>query len=201
MTSMSETAIIMLAAGQSRRFGDENKLLCPIDNLPMITKSVNTAIDSGAGEIIVVTGHNSSAIEAAIDNPKIRIAHNATPDAGMGTSLAAGANAIRSLPNAVMVMLGDMPLLQTGTLQKLVSNFDPNKGHDIVVPIHEGRRGHPVLFGAKYMPQLCALSGDTGARSILFNHPERVRAVKTNDPGTLYDIDTEEDLNTAPATD
>jgi molybdenum cofactor cytidylyltransferase len=72
--------------------------------------------------------------------------------------------------------------------------LDPKGGHDIVVPVFDGKRGHPVLFAARYFTRLCALSGDTGARGILNAHPERVSAVPVDDPGTLLDVDTPEDL-------
>lgn len=195
MTGISDVAVIVLAAGQSTRFGDENKLLSLIDGEPMIVHCTNIPLRAGVGEVIVVTGHEALSIEKALKDLPVKTVRNVTPEAGMGTSLAAGANAIRSLPETVMIMLGDMPLLKVETLQKLISDFAPETGHDIVVPVQDGRRGHPVLFSATYLPKLCALSGDAGARSILRDHPERVRAVKVDDPGTRYDIDTENDLN------
>ncbi len=194
MTAMSNIAVIILAAGQSVRFGPENKLLHLIDTDPVILHTAKVALSAGAEEVIVVAGHDAEAIEDALNGTAVQVVRNATPQAGMGTSLAAGTNAIRSLPDAVMIMLGDMPMVKPETLQQIVSEFSPDSGHDIVVPVHDGRRGHPVLFGATYMPKLCAQTGDTGARAILRDHPERVRAVNVDDPGTLYDIDTQNDL-------
>lgn len=195
MTKISDTAVIVLAAGLSTRFGQGNKLLSLINGEPMIVHCSNIALRAGVSEVIVVTGHEAPLIEKTLKDLPVKVIRNATPEAGMGTSLAAGANAIRSLPKIVIIMLGDMPLLKVETIQKLISNFTPETGHDIIVPVHDGRRGHPVLFSATYLPKLCALSGDTGARSILRDHPERVRAVNVDDPGTHYDIDTENDLN------
>jgi len=198
MTAMSDIAVMILAAGQSTRFGPENKLLHLIDDTSVILHTVKVALSASAKEVIVVTGHDAQAIEVELDGTAVRTVRNATPHAGMGTSLAAGANAVRSLPDAVMIMLGDMPMVKPETLRQVASKFDPDSGPDIIVPVHDGRRGHPVLFGATYLPMLCALTGDTGARAILRDHPERVRAVNVDDPGTLYDIDTQNDL-TAPS--
>lgn len=194
MTTTDKVAGIVLAAGLSERFGSENKLLQAIDGLSIIRRTINLATEAGIGEIVVVTGHDADAVEADIADTAVTIVRNATPKAGMGTSLAAGANAVRSLPDAVIVMLGDMPFLSADTIGKITAAHAPGEGRDIVVPVHDGRRGHPVLFGAKYMPQLCALTGDTGARAILRNYPERVRAINVDDPGALRDIDTPEDL-------
>lgn len=195
MTAMNSIAVILLAAGQSTRFGPENKLLHLINNEPVVLHTAKVALSAGVEEVIVVAGHDAEAIEDALSGTTVRIVRNATPQTGMGTSLAAGANAVRSLPDAVMIMLGDMPMVKPETLQQVASKFDPDNGPDIIVPVHDGRRGHPVLFGARYLPMLCALTGDTGARAILRDHPERVRAVNVNDSGTLYDIDTQNDLS------
>lgn len=198
MTKMADVAVIILAAGQSTRFGDDNKLLSTVNGDPIIQHAVQAALNAKAGEIIVVTGHGASDVEKALQGLSVTIIRNATPETGMGTSLAVGANAIRSLPKAVMIMLGDMPLIQPETLGTIASSFIPDNGHDIVVPMHNGQRGHPVMFGAKYLPLLCALSGDEGARSVLQNHPERVRAINVDDPGTRYDVDTVSDLKDIP---
>jgi molybdenum cofactor cytidylyltransferase len=194
MTDMTDVAVIILAAGQSTRFGKGNKLLRTVNGDPIIKHSVQAALNAKAGEVIVVTGHAAADVEKALQGLPVTLIRNATPEIGMGTSLAVGANAIRSLPSAVMIMLGDMPLIKPETLRTSASSFTPDNGHDIVVPMYDGQRGHPVMFGAKYMPFLCALSGDEGARSVLQNHPERVRAINVDDPGTRYDIDTESDL-------
>lgn len=199
MTEMADVAVIILAAGQSTRFGEDNKLLSTVDGDPIIKHAAQIALNAKAGEVIVVTGYDAPDVEMALQELSVNAIRNATPETGMGTSLAVGANAIRSLPKAVMVMLGDMPLIKPETLRTIASTFSPDNGHDIVVPMHDGQRGHPVMFGAKYLPLLCALSGDEGARSVLQNHPERVRAINVDDPGTRYDIDTEGDLKDIPS--
>lgn len=189
-----KAAVIVLAAGRSERFGTDNKLLHPIDGTPMIRRTVERVLDAGLGDVVVVTGHNADDIERALRGLQVRCVRNATPWAGMGISLATGANALKSETEAVFVVLGDMPELKPGTLTTMLGALDPEGGHDIVVPVHEGKRGHPVLFAARYFTQLCALSGDTGARAILNAHPERVHAQPVDDPGTLLDIDAPEDL-------
>lgn len=198
MTDMADVAVIILGAGQSTRFGTDNKLLSTLGGDPIIKRAVQTALNAGVGEVIVVTGHNASDVENALQDLPVTTIRNAAPEAGMGVSLAVGANAIRSLPQTVMIMLGDMPLLKPETLRTIASSFNPDNGHDIVVPMFNGQRGHPVMFGATYLPILCALSGDEGARSVLQTHPERVRAINVDDPGTRYDIDTESDLKDIP---
>lgn len=187
-------AAIILAAGRSQRFGNGNKMLHPIDGEPMIRHTANQVLAAGLGDIVVVTGHDADEVERALQGLEVRCTRNATPWAGMGTSLAAGANALKTATQAMFVILGDMPKLQPATILMLLGKLDPDGGHDIVVPVFEGKRGHPVLFAARYFSRLCALSGDTGARDILNAHPERVAAIPVDDPGTLIDVDTPQDL-------
>lgn len=194
MITLAETAAVILAAGRSQRFGEENKMLHLINGEPMIKRTVDTVLNAGLGDVIVVTGQDADAVERTLQGLPIRCVRNATPWAGMGTSLATGANTVSAEVQAMFVVLGDMPHLKTNTILNLLAAMDPQRGHDIVVPVHDGRRGHPVLFAKRYFTRLCALSGDTGAREILNKHPERVDAVNVDDPGTLIDIDTPDDV-------
>jgi molybdenum cofactor cytidylyltransferase len=194
MIVAERTAAIILAAGQSSRFGIENKLLQIVDDEPLIRRSVLLALSANLSSVVVVTGHDANIVEATLHDLPITKAHNPTPWAGMGTSLAVGINALPDGIDAAFIVLGDMPRLKLSTLDQLRHAFGEN-GRDIAVPVHDGRRGHPVLFAAGYFPKLAALDGDKGARQLLREHPERIEAVPINDPGTLLDIDTPEDLS------
>jgi len=194
MITLADTAAVILAAGRSQRFGEENKMLHLINGEPMIKRTVDAVLAAGLGDVVVVTGQDADAVERTLQGLPIRCVRNATPWAGMGTSLATGANAVSAGVQAMFVVLGDMPHLKTNTILNLLAAMDLQRGHDIIVPVHDGRRGHPVLFAKRYFTHLCALSGDTGARDILNKHPERVDAVNVDDPGTLIDIDTPDDV-------
>lgn len=196
MTALNNAAAIVLAAGRSQRFGTENKLLHPIDGVPMVRHTVQHVLDAGLGQVVVVTGHDADEVERALQGLCVKCVRNATPWAGMGTSLAVGANAVGDDTEAVMIMLGDMPTLKTETLVAILDVFDPTSGHDIVIPFYDGRRGHPVTFGARHLPRLRAQTGDQGAKDLLRDAPERVQAIEVDDPGILMDVDTPGDLPT-----
>ncbi len=196
MTSAANAAAIILAAGRSERFGAQNKMLHEIDGVSIIRRTVSAVVDALLGDAVVVSGEDDDAILKACQGLDVRHAKNPTSWAGMGTSLATGAHAIRDDIDAVFIVLGDMPFLKTDTLTKMLTAFDPQSGRDIAVPVHNGRRGHPVLFGNEYLAQLRALNGDQGARRLLSDYPERVQAINVDDPGTLIDIDSPDDLET-----
>lgn len=196
MTNVRNIAAIILAAGQSKRFGDQNKMLFVIDDIPIIRRTVESVIGAQLGHVVLVTGEDTADILNACEGTGIQHIENTTPWAGMGTSLAAGANAISTDLEAFFVVLGDMPFLKSETITQMADAFDPKSGNDIAVPIHDGRRGHPVLFAKKYLARLRALTGDLGARALLIEHPERVQAIIVDDAGTLTDIDKPEDAAT-----
>jgi molybdenum cofactor cytidylyltransferase len=195
MTSRADAAAIVLAAGRSQRFGKENKLLHLIDGEPMVRVSVGNLLRVGLGHVVVVTGHDADAVERALNGLDVKCERNATPWAGMGNSLAAGANAVPDDVEAVAIVLADMPALKPETIGGQIDQFKPESGNDIAVPVFEGRRGHPVVFGHRYLGALRALSGDQGARSVLSENPERVQTIEVEDAGVLKDVDTPGDLS------
>lgn len=194
MTPRADAAAIVLAAGRSQRFGEENKLLHSINGTPMARITVENVLAAGLGQVVVVTGHDADEVERALNGLDVKCARNATPWAGMGNSLAVGANVVSEDVRAIAVVLADMPSLKSETIAMLIDKLDPTSGRDIVVPVFGDRRGHPVVFGQRYLGGLRALSGDQGARAVLSNAAEKVLAVAVDDPGVLKDVDTPDDL-------
>lgn len=184
---------LVLAAGSSRRMGSVNKLLVPIDGIPMVTRVVDR-VQTVVPEVTVVTGHQSGEVVAVLEGRDLRQVHNAEHEQGLASSLKAG---IADLPKAldgVLVCLGDMPWVKSETMAALVDAFDPAGGAAICVPVHQGKRGNPVLWGRRYFEEILALSGDVGARELLARHDDEVVAVAVDDPSILWDVDTEEAL-------
>jgi CTP:molybdopterin cytidylyltransferase MocA/xanthine/CO dehydrogenase XdhC/CoxF family maturation factor len=183
-------AAVVLAAGLSRRMGDANKLLAPIAGTPMVTHVVRAAEAAGLREVVVVTGHDEAAIRAALGGSAARFVHNPDFAAGMSTSLRAGVRALGPHVDGALVLLGDMPWVTPAHLAALTGSFAPEEGASICVPLHEGQRGNPVLWGSRYFAELASLSGDVGARALLDTHAREVRFVAVPDPGVLRDVDT-----------
>lgn len=107
---------------------------------------------------------------------------------GMGDSIAA---AVTSEPDhrAWLIVLGDMPFILPETLHQIVAALDDER---IILPFHQGERGHPVGFGRRYGPSLMTLTGDQGAKRLF--KAGNVQAVDVTDPGVLWDVDVPERL-------
>lgn len=188
---------VLLAAGQSRRMGRRNKLLEEIDGDAMIRRAAQTALASGIEQLTVVTGHQAAAVRERLDGLSVRFVACATYAQGLAESLKSGIAALPSEADGALICLGDMPRLKSATLTQLLGAFDPIEGRSICVPVHNGKRGNPVLFAKRFFTEILDLSGDSGAKSLLGAYPENVVEVIVDDPGILLDLDTPEALSAA----
>ena len=182
-------AAIVLAAGLARRMGRQ-KLLLDLDGKPLVRWSVEALLPH-VDDVVVVTGHEASAVRGALADLPVRFAHNETPDRGQGSSIAVGASALADGTRATFVALGDQPRVPSAVTIALLDAFAWSR-RPIVAPVYQGVQGTPVLFGADVLPELAALTGDTGARAIVAADPERVERVAFDFPMPL-DVDTPED--------
>ena len=185
--SVPKIAGLILAAGSSQRAGALNKLMAPIGDKPMIACVVDQVCASRADKVVVVSGVESGRIEDALLGRDISFVHNPEFGEGMGTSIAAGIGALGNDIDGALICLGDMPNLNADAINQLIDSFDAD---GISVPVADGRRGNPVLFAAKFFPELIALKGDGGAKAVVGAHPDAVREIAMTGSGTLLDLDT-----------
>lgn len=182
---------LLLAAGRGRRFdpgGVRSKLLQPLP-----TASGQTVLATAAGNLaealpicVVLRTGTADLLTQIAGHPWVQCD---TADDGMAASLVCGLQQTVDADGWV-IALADMPYLQASTIQALVSAM--RQGADIAVPTCQGRRGNPVGFSRKYLPQLLALHGDHGARNLLQTFP--VVEVAVDDPGIHQDIDIVADI-------
>ncbi len=188
-------AAVVLAAGRSSRAAPVNKLLAPLpDGRALVAMTVDHALASRADEVIVIIGHQADLVQAALAGRAVRFVEVARFGDGMAESLKAG---IASLPEdvvAALICLGDMPLVDTATLDRLIAAYDPDEGRAIIVPTHRGRRGNPVLWDRRFFAAIAALEGDAGARHILARNFELIAEVPMEDDAVLRDFDTRDAL-------
>ncbi|OUM08695.1 CTP--molybdopterin cytidylyltransferase [Pseudomonas syringae] len=177
---------LVLAAGRSRRFeGDKRQALLPCGR-SLLTASLENARTAFSSTAVVLRTDDDTRVLGIPDGVKIIRSEHA--DLGMGHSLASGiAAAMNSSADAVAVMLADMPWIQPRTLHTLALLADPAR---MVLPLHEGQRGHPVIIGRRFWPALLTLEGDQGAKALIMNNPDLCDIVHCDDPGILRDADT-----------
>ena len=184
---------ILLAAGKSTRMG-ANKLLAPISGKPMIRHSAEALLASSAGPVLVVTGHQREEIEAALKGLIVRFIDNPVYDSGLASSLKAGIAALPKDADGVVVALGDMPLVAGRHINRLIAAFSPAEHRTIIVPVHGGERGNPVLWGSQYFSEMLGLDGDRGAKSLMDMHEDHITEIVMRSDAVLADFDTPEAL-------
>jgi molybdenum cofactor cytidylyltransferase len=191
-TAPQVTAIV-LAAGRSTRMG-ANKLLADVAGMPLVRHTVTRTLASGASEVLVVTGHEAEEVKQALAGLLVRFVHNPDYATGIASSVRAGVAAIPAAADAALICLGDMPVVDDRDLNRMISAFNPEEQRQLVVPVHNGQIGNPVLWGRLYFDQLGSLSGDRGARGLLDSLANEAVEIQAGNGGVLFDVDTPEAL-------
>jgi molybdenum cofactor cytidylyltransferase len=192
-----KVAAIVLAAGRSTRMGGPNKLLAELSAKKLVRIVTEQALASKAAEVIVVTGHQAELVEQALSGLDVRFVRNPDFAGGLASSVKAGIAAVSEHADGAVVCLGDMPLVSSGLLDRLIDTFEPDRGNLIVVPVADGRRGNPVLWSRRFFKELMTLDGDIGARHLIAKHAEAVAEVAVEGNGAFLDIDTPQALEAA----
>ncbi|HUY02278.1 MAG TPA: molybdopterin-binding/glycosyltransferase family 2 protein [Rhodocyclaceae bacterium] len=184
---------LILAAGRSTRMGSVNKLLCATAGVPLLARAVDAACASRCAQVMVVTGFEAELVAAALAGRPVSFTHNPAFDQGMSSSLRCGLKAMPQDLDAVLVMLGDMPEITAEQIDRMLAAYVPDQP-SIVVPHSGGRRGNPVLWPRRFFAEMCALTGDVGARSLLERHADQVTSVSIPGDAIFADVDTPEAL-------
>ena len=181
---------ILLAAGQSTRFGS-NKLLHPLTgNRPMLLVSAEK-LAKVLPDSVVVINEQLLPLSAQLEQLGLRVVLNEQAEQGMGSSIACGVGASRDA-SGWLILLADMPYLETETIALLADKLA--RGAGIIAPVYKKQRGHPVGFKQCYMNELLALDKDTGARQVIQNHESQLELLVVDDAGVIMDVDQASDV-------
>ncbi len=188
---MNDVWAIVLAAGMSTRMGTQ-KLLLPFDGMTIIEKVVENILKSGIENIMVVLGADHEKIAGVLEFWPVQTVRNENFQDGMHTSVMIGVYALPTRAKATLIFLGDQPLISENAIRKVVEAWH-NSGKSIVIPLYEGKRGHPPLYDLKLRNELEHLDPSVGLRSVAQKFPEEIDEVETGSPGILKDIDTRDE--------
>lgn len=189
--SYPQLSILIPAAGASRRLGQPKQLL-QYRSVTLIQNAVNIANSIHPCEVIVITGHEASAVRNAVDQTPVQWVHNANWSAGMGSSIAAGAAIISRASSAVMILLCDQWCLESSDLHLLAETWVSNPDR-IVCATANRMNMPPVIFPVRFLDQLQALEGESGAQEILREQAESLVPVPLK--SAAFDLDTADGLS------
>ncbi len=186
---MANFDAIILAAGTSTRMGAVNKLLLEVDSQPMVRKVVQTYLDAIDGHVTVVTGFDSEKIRAALGGLNVSICQNPAFESGQQSSVAMGLS--QSLAaQAILIGLGDQPLLRAEDLSDLMAAHTLADEGKITIPTHKGKRGNPIVLPNPLRPRLFENPNKPGCMRFTRDHPECCQMLPLPGPGFYADIDT-----------
>ena len=182
---------MVLAAGRSSRMGRQ-KLLLPLGHKPIIARIVDELLLSPVQSIGVVVGCEGEKIKKALPGRDVTFVRNPDSEGDMLSSVRCGLHALPESCEAVLVALGDQPAINHELIGELIRGFR-ERGGEIVVPAHADRRGHPMLFAARFCDEVLTRYDGVGLRGLLDAHPDVVFKVLVPTASVLEDMDTPED--------
>jgi molybdenum cofactor cytidylyltransferase len=194
---VSDLAAIVLAAGCGTRFGAEPKMLALLEGKPLVRHVAEAAAAASVSPVIVVTGHRSAEVEAALAGLPALFVANPHYAEGLSTSLKAGFAALPKGASGAVVLLGDMPRVGTALIDKLAAAWLASRPAALV-PVFDGRRGNPVVLSRALAAEIEALAGDSGAGPLLRGRAD-VLEFPVGDPAVAQDVDTPDALRSLGA--
>ncbi|MPZ12962.1 MAG: NTP transferase domain-containing protein [Chloroflexi bacterium] len=183
-------AAIVLAAGESSRMGQPKPLL-PLDGETFLGHLLAEIRSSRVDQTIVVVGHRPDVILSAMPEiaPLVVVNHNYA--LGQLSSLRVGLDTLGERADAILLSLADHPFASHTLIDTIIDAHERSQS-PIVIPVHQGRRGHPTLFARSLFPELRSAPLDQGARVVVHAHAADVLELPTDDAGVVADVDTPE---------
>lgn len=193
--SMPKISAIIMASGKSERMGT-NKLLLEYRGMTFIENTLEKVLKENFYEFAIVTSDKKVKKKAQdymknleTDEKKIYIIDNKKSEKGQSESIKIGLKTLGKC-DGYMFFSCDQPFLTSDTIKKILQNFR-TKG--ITIPEYNGKRSLPVIFGENFKDELLKLEGDTGGKTVISNHQDKIKIVEIENPYEGKDIDTKED--------
>lgn len=187
---------IVLAAGSSTRMGHGNKLLARFDGAPLVRRVVERAIAARVAGAIAVTGHDADRVEAAIEGVPARIVRNAECASGLASSLRAGVAVLPAEAAGALIVLADMPAIETSHVDRMILAFEQSGGEAVIRATNAGAPGNPVILPRTLFARAESLTGDVGARHLIESGEAQIVDIEIG-PAASLDVDTAQALAAA----
>ncbi len=190
---MSSIGALILAAGESSRFG-QPKQLVQFRGRTLLRGVVDAAAEAGCSPIIVVVGSDGRKLAPELQQTSAIIAENANWKSGMGTSIRRGVRTLidqSSESEALVLLVCDQPFVNANPIKRLISRRQESAA-PIIASAYAETLGVPALFDRAFFEELLSLEDDAGAKSIILRNREKVAEISF--PEGEIDIDTTQDL-------
>lgn len=167
------------------------KPLLPLGDGTFLAHLVDALRASRARPLVVVLGHEAEAVTRAVPLLDVEVRHNPRYREGMLSSVTVGLEAVEGAVDGVLLCPVDHPRLPPELVDRLIAAFEATDG-PIVLPVFQGRRGHPVLLASRLFQELKSAPASVGARQVVWNHAAAIVEIATESEAVVEDIDTPE---------
>ena len=183
---------IILSAGSSRRMG-RPKALLTIGNKSFLQHIIDTVESVGIKDVVIVLGFEWQTIRETLPSFSGTIIVNKAWEQGQLSSIIAGLNKINQKEcDGVLICPVDHPMSSASLIKSLIAGLNDSK-KKIIIPTHNGRRGHPIIISSELFPEIKNASLVVGLREVVRAHENDIELVSTEEEGILINIDTQED--------
>ena len=190
---MTIVSAILLAAGESRRMGELNKLELPVNGVPLLRRTAETLLASNLKEIVVVLGHQAEKVREILEGLPLHIVENEAYREGQMTSVYKGLLSLSKVCDGVMICLSDQPLLEVDDVNVLIEAFGQRSHGSILVPTFKGQRGNPIVFDYQHRQGILNGERNLGCKKLIKKNPQQVCSFEMDSKHVVIDLDTPED--------
>ncbi|MHA1945017.1 MAG: nucleotidyltransferase family protein [Candidatus Hodarchaeales archaeon] len=191
---------VILAAGESKRFRPENKLLYKINGVSVLNHLLNAFLQSNIDSITIVVGFQKSEVIKVTNSlvsssniPTNLVENQEFRAGGMSSSIIKGLNSVIN-SEAVLITPADIPFIPTSVINTLINYYTKNNPK-IIIPTCGKRKGHPILISSDLYPEVLSISEELrGLKEITTKHRDLIDYLPFEEKGIIRDIDTKEDL-------
>jgi len=172
------------------------KLLLPFAGKTVITHIIDQLLASVIDKVYVVVGHEPDRIAKELSGCPVTIVTNPDYKSGMLSTVRVGFEALPADCEAVLVVLGDQPGIISHLVDEMIHSFRETK-KGILVPLHNAKRGHPIIVARHYQREILTHYDQTGLRGLLYAHPDDIFELNVSTSSVLHDMDYPEDYHKA----
>mgnify|MGYP000741158650 FL=1 len=186
---------ILLAAGQSKRLRDENKLTKLFKGKPLINHILYSLIKSKVNKIIIVLGFEHLKIKTKLlKSKKINFAINKNYKKGMSSSIKTGLKKLPKNSKGFLIVLGDMPNITKTTINKICLSII-RSDKEIILPKFKNRTGNPIGFKHSMIKNIYKIKGDRGAKNIIKKNNKKIKFLNINSKSILTNLNTKRNFS------
>ncbi len=186
-------AAVLLAAGESRRMGACNKLALQVDGIPLVRRTARVLLDSKVCEVVAVLGHEAERVRGLLTGLPLRVVINEEYAEGQMNSVHCGLAALDDVYDGVMIALSDQPLIEAEDIDRIVAGFAQCERGSVLVPVHAGQRGNPIVLPWEHRERILAGERNLGCKRLIERNPELVTTLEFEHARVTVDLDTTAD--------